>query len=463
MAQADRVHSTPRTIASKNNLPAGADQTILSDMREIDGASEDAVTIPAINPIADRRSDIGQEVANTSAIAPPARTSRRGFLMNTMVSAASLATATAIAIPSLAAQAATSTEGDAGLIMLGKQFDVAVKDVIAAREKLDTLSDIVYEAAEANATWPDNQNDWSRDDAKHYFAALTAAQRDVGGPPFTEADAALNEAYGRTDEMSKMIGTLPAHTVEGLVVKARVTALACAHLWGEPIKEIDWDKEHARRLVEATFQAAGVETVEGYLGSITTPMSATLRTPLDDALDRHQKAGRLFDRIWNQLDAAKYAAAEKHGHRPIALIAWRNYSHIGGGEIERVRKEFLERGMDASIVEQEYLDAKRRYKAIVKAGKDWDRRAGLASKSKAVCEARAELHAANKALGSVELRSVADASALLDFVYANLKRFHGTAARWEMAALRNATSYLNRLTVRGKAAGALAGRRSWQA
>jgi hypothetical protein len=440
-----------------------ADQTNLSPSRAPDGVSENAATIPAVTPAADRRSDSVGQLDNPPPTAPPAQPSRRGFLMNTMVSAASLATATAIAVAPTVVHAVTSADSDAELIKIGEQFDVAVKGVIAASERLDSLYQPVLNAVEANATWPENQNEWLPGHAKQYLEALTVAQRDIGGPPLADADTALDEAYGRTDKLSKVIRTLPARTIGGVAVKARVAALACAHYWRDPIKLIDWEDEQARLLVEATFHAAGIESVESYLGPLTARICGPLRTPLNDALDRHRKADKLFDRLWDQLDVAKAAAAEKHGHRPIELIAWRNYSHIGGGEIERARNGFLRDGEDASIIDQEYLDAKKRYRAIVRVGKNWDKRAGLNLKSKAVDEARAELRAANKALGSVKLRSVADASALLDLVYGNLKMFHATAEDWEMAALRNATQYLNRVTMLGKAAGALAGRRGLQA
>jgi hypothetical protein len=58
-----------------------------------------------VSPQAIRRSDIGVEVIDPAAIAPPAPTSRRGFLMNTMVSAAAFAPAAAVATPSIVAPA----------------------------------------------------------------------------------------------------------------------------------------------------------------------------------------------------------------------------------------------------------------------------------------------------------------------------------------------------------------------
>jgi hypothetical protein len=70
------------------------DPTNSAVSRAPSGVSEEATAIPAVDSPAIRRSDNGSEVVDPSPIAPPARPSRRGFLMNTMVSAASLTAAT---------------------------------------------------------------------------------------------------------------------------------------------------------------------------------------------------------------------------------------------------------------------------------------------------------------------------------------------------------------------------------
>ncbi len=264
--------------------------TILSASRAHDGVSENAAAIPAINPQAIRPSDSGAEVADPAAIAPTAlKTSRRGFLMNTMmVSAASLATAAAVAAPSI-------------------------------------------------------------------------------------------------------VSAAPAAILPGLVSERTLAAL-----------------------------------------------------------DRVRTAEKLFDRLWDQCDTAKNAVREKHGDRPCELIAWRNNSHTGGSAIERIRNELLRDGEDASIIEQEFRDAKKRYRAVVKAGKDWDKRAGVDLMSKAVDEARAEMEGARRALGSVELQSVTDASAIVCLIYANIRRYNdGGLDPWEVVALCNAGSFMNRW-MRGK-------------
>jgi hypothetical protein len=72
------------------------DNTNLSASRALDGISEEAAAILAVDSTADRRSDSSGEVTDPSPIAPPARTTRRGFIMNSIVSAASIASATAL-------------------------------------------------------------------------------------------------------------------------------------------------------------------------------------------------------------------------------------------------------------------------------------------------------------------------------------------------------------------------------
>jgi hypothetical protein len=78
-----------------------ADNTNLSASRTLDGNSKNAISIPVIDSPDICRSDSGGQIVRTSRIAPQALTSRKGFLMNTTVSAASLATAKTTAPPSI--------------------------------------------------------------------------------------------------------------------------------------------------------------------------------------------------------------------------------------------------------------------------------------------------------------------------------------------------------------------------
>ncbi|MGA7070211.1 hypothetical protein [Bradyrhizobium sp.] len=77
-----------------------------------------------------------------------------------------------------------------------------------------------------------------------------------------------------------------------------------------------------------------------------------------------------------------------------------------------VRQDFLTLGeIDPATIENEYRDAKKRYRAQVKAVKDWEKRAGLEDLCTSLEQARSELNAAEEALTTVVPESTADAAA----------------------------------------------------
>jgi hypothetical protein len=86
----------------QNKLTDRPNAENLSTSRTPGGDPVIASSILAVDSPDIRRGDKIAGVLDPAAIAPPARTSRRGFLMNTIVSAASLATAAAVAAPSIA-------------------------------------------------------------------------------------------------------------------------------------------------------------------------------------------------------------------------------------------------------------------------------------------------------------------------------------------------------------------------
>lgn len=93
--------------------------------RASDGISKEAASILAVTPAANGHSDTSSGIANTSPTAPPAWTSRRKLLMNTIVSVASLASATAMDLPS----AGQSVSSDADPIFAAiARHESAVED-----------------------------------------------------------------------------------------------------------------------------------------------------------------------------------------------------------------------------------------------------------------------------------------------------------------------------------------------
>jgi hypothetical protein len=165
----------------------------------------------------------------------------------------------------------------------------------------------------------------------------------------------------------------------------------------------------------------------------------TKRTAAIEAVERFRKASKQFNRCSSKLSKARDEAQEKHGRQPDALIHRRN-SFIGGSELNWKRKSLLIGGEDPATIEREYRDAKKRYRLAVKAAKDWEKPAGVEALCESMEEARIEFFAAGRALGTVALNSVADASALLELVRTEVK--YGGIEDRKVAALNNASKYL---------------------
>jgi hypothetical protein len=261
-------------------------------------------------------------------------------------------------------------------------------------------------------------------------------------------DADSREDYSaledRRNEHIATLITVPAKSMTGIQVKA-----VCVR-WRTLIEDYDQHQQVAVSLADDLVQLGPIP--EALLAPVAKP-SPAIRSPAIEAVERLRRAQQSFERIYDQFDLARSEAAGQHGREPLALIAWRNYSHIGGSEIEGARQRFLAEGEDPKIIEREYRDAKKRYRKVLEAVKDWEKRAGLSALAEANDQARSELHAAEKALGEVGLLSVADAAALIDLVHANLEVFT-ELADWEVAAMSNARKFLNRMSSGAKSVAA---------
>lgn len=125
---------------------------------------------------------------------------------------------------------------------------------------------------------------------------------------------------------------------------------------------------------------------------------------------------------YEALDNAETAARVEHGNRPHELIAWRNYSAIGGSEIDDRRERFLrQRVADPAQIEIEYQDAKRRYEKRVREGKTWDRLAGITSLREQNDQARRDFWTAAEALANTVPTTLPGAHLLLDLVVRELE------------------------------------------
>jgi hypothetical protein len=159
-------------------------------------------------------------------------------------------------------------------------------------------------------------------------------------------------------------------------------------------------------------------------------------------VERCRKGDRRWDVLYKKIDCAEVAARSEHGRRPIALIAWRNYSHIGGSEIERARDEFIRAGIDENVVQAEYRSAKKRYGAALRAEEDWDRKAGLSDLRKEYEDNGRETRALWKALSKVPLKNNRDAVAIIGLLRERARKFDELSDGWEVAAFLHASRFL---------------------
>jgi hypothetical protein len=178
--------------------------------------------------------------------------------------------------------------------------------------------------------------------------------------------------------------------------------------------------------------------------AMTTPAAAVGLDPIFAMIATHKTLRADWQRLYDQLDEAEWTAAEEHGRRPLELIHWRNY-HIGASEIDTRRESLLEAGeVDPATIEQEYLDAKARYKAQVAAGITWDKTTGLATLREGVDRRIAAERRYAKRLARTMPTTAAGAAALIQYILDD--DLVGDESYWHMTALRSAVAALNGMT-----------------
>jgi hypothetical protein len=154
-----------------------------------------------------------------------------------------LAAGTAVAATGLPAAAAEHPDAD--LLALGRQLDGLI-----AR----------YEIAETK--WAPHDAAWFREIVRmrDTMPNTEAAWREAGAR--VAAEHPVNHEHPDrvmedSDAPSRAIMALPAATIAGLAVKARLCRFACGQGWDEPFDGADWDVKAIRQLVEAVEALAG--------------------------------------------------------------------------------------------------------------------------------------------------------------------------------------------------------------
>jgi hypothetical protein len=126
--------------------------------------------------------------------------------------------------------AAPAAAPDAELLVLGKQFD--------------QLERQYHEVMERDR--PRIERELQLLEAQEPFEKL-----DEEFGPQSSPDAL--DILDTMDAPIRRIIALPASTLAGLAVKARVARFSCERFWDEPEEDLDWDELMARKLIDAVL------------------------------------------------------------------------------------------------------------------------------------------------------------------------------------------------------------------
>jgi hypothetical protein len=249
---------------------------------------------------------------------------------------------------------------------------------------------------------------------------------------FRAAKRAYDEAERIESDLEQRIHAIQATTIEGMTAKAR----CCELYYFEGGTHGSFSESITKDLLAMN---AGMPVIAHTSVTPSAPTSAAIAL-----IERSRKGDRRWDVLYDKIDRAEDTARDKFGWRPFELIEWRNYSAIGGSEIENARDRFLRDGIDEKVVQTEYRAAKKREREAVRAGEDWDRKVGLTDLRNEYDDNKRETRAAWKALGKVPLTSIGDAVAIIGLLRERMRRFDELSEGWEVAAFMNASRFLVR-------------------
>jgi hypothetical protein len=173
--------------------------------------------------------------------------------------------------------------------------------------------------------------------------------------------------------------------------------------------------------------------------------AASTTDPIFAAIELHRERSAEYFRLCEALDISERQVRGRLGRRPVSLVPWRKYSHIGRWEIDKARKEFLrDQVASPKRIEAEYRRAVRRYHDTVRAEAQWYRDAGLRDQRRSVSQAGHADKWALKALQQAKPTTVAGASAFVSYIADDMEIGEH---EWQQSALRTLAASLRSMAV----------------
>lgn len=165
-------------------------------------------------------------------------TSRRSFLS---------AVAGVALLPAPAALPAKAKHSDDALLAYGRELDRCIHDHKTTCAKYRPL-------------WDELSSRLHQDELHRGEDGVTALYEriyeEVGLKALDEQGEHPDDIINRSDAPSRAILAIPALTLAGLAVKARLAKFGASHIWDESDEDADWDHLVLRNLVDAVLELA---------------------------------------------------------------------------------------------------------------------------------------------------------------------------------------------------------------
>lgn len=168
-------------------------------------------------------------------------TSRRSFLATAVAAAATIP----VALP------AKAVHPDESLLDYGRELDGCAHDYWTTCAKYRPLWDKLNTQLEE-----ERNNETNR-------ASYDEICDEVGLSALDEKGEHPDDIMERSDAPSRAILAIPATTLAGLAVKARLAKFGASHIWDESDADADWDHLVLRNLVDAVLELAATQTGSG--------------------------------------------------------------------------------------------------------------------------------------------------------------------------------------------------------
>lgn len=187
----------------------------------------------------------------------------------TSVAAASIASATAVAAPSIVGP----DNPDAELIALGSELRALLAKDNELDAKIWPLEDDSWETAEMETgICADDIPKLSREDANKLIHAHWDAKKANGGEALCEESERL---WNDISNVISRIEALPVHGLAGLGPKALAAACTNKNIW----QHDDWDNERLWAFFSSVFAAAGMECPYKFDPSAEEPKAEPVKYP----------------------------------------------------------------------------------------------------------------------------------------------------------------------------------------